>query len=82
MAEPMDGLKPNDIARCLNALALMNMQDIGSADTISDIVNDYFIIRPIGNDQSNSDLCEFVEDFATSCMLIIFLLTNTYDFWS
>ena len=32
MAAPMDGPKPNDIARCLNALALMNMQDIASAD--------------------------------------------------
>ena len=60
MAPPMDGLKPND--RCLNALALMNMQEYASADIISDLVNDYFIIRPIGNDESNSDLCEFVED--------------------
>ena len=67
----MDGPKPNDIARCLNALALMNMQDISSADIISDLVNDYFIIRPIGNDERNSDLYEFVEDFATSCVLII-----------
>ena len=54
----MDGPKPNDIARCLNALALMNMQDIASADNISDLVNDYFITRPIGNDESDSDLCE------------------------
>ena len=45
MAAPMDGPKPNDIARCLNALALMNMQDIASADIISDLVNDYFITR-------------------------------------
>ena len=51
----MDGPQPNDIARCLNALVLMNMQDIASADIISDLVNDYFIIRPIGNDESNSD---------------------------
>ena len=71
MAALMDGPKPNDIARCLNALALMNMQDIASADIISDLVNDYFIIQPIGNDESNSDLSEFVEDFATSCVLII-----------
>ena len=28
MAASMDGPKPNDIARCLNALTLMNMQDI------------------------------------------------------
>ena len=67
----MDGPKPNDIARCLNALALMNMKHIASADIISDLVNDYFIIRPIGNDDNNSDLCEFVEVFATSCVLII-----------
>ena len=58
----MDGPKPNDIARCLNALALMNMQDIASADTISDLVNDYFITRPIGNDESDSDLCESSDD--------------------
>ena len=51
----MDGPKPNNIARCLNALALMNMQDIASADTISDLVNDYFITRPIGNDENDSD---------------------------
>ena len=56
MAVLMNGPKPNDIARCLNALALMNMRDIASADIISDLVNDYFIIRPIGNDESNSDL--------------------------
>ena len=55
MAALMDGPKPTDIARCLNALALMNMQDIASADIISDLVNDYFIIRPIGNNESNSD---------------------------
>ena len=66
----MDGPKPYGIARCLNALALMNMQDLASADIISDLVNDYFIIRPIGNNESNSDLCEFVEDVATSCVLI------------
>ena len=71
MAAVMDGPKPNDIARCLNALSLMNMQDIASANIISDLMNDYFIIRPIGNDESNSDLCEFMEDFATSCVLII-----------
>ena len=71
MAAPMDGPKPSDIACCLNALALMNMQDIASADIISDLVNEYFIIRSIGNDENNSDLCEFVEDVATSCMLII-----------
>ena len=55
MAAPMDGPKPNDIARCLNALALMNMQDIESADIIGDLVIDYFITRPIGNDESESD---------------------------
>ena len=38
----MDGPMPNDIARCLNALALMNIQDIASADINSDFVNDYF----------------------------------------
>ena len=60
MAAPMDGPKPNDIARCLNALALMNMQDIASADIISDLVNDYFITQPIGNDESDSDLSGLV----------------------
>ena len=36
MAAPMDGPMPNDIARCVNALALMNVQDIASADINSD----------------------------------------------
>ena len=54
----MDGPKPNDIARSLNALALMNMQDIANADIISDLVNDYFITRPIGKDDNYSDLSE------------------------
>ena len=54
----MDGPKPNDIARSLNALALMNMQDIASADINSDLVNDYFITWPIANDESDSDLSE------------------------
>ena len=58
----MDGLKPNDIARCLNALALMNMQDIASADIISDLVNDDFITRLIGNDESVFDLYESSDD--------------------
>ena len=56
-AAPMDRPKPNDIT-LLNTLALMNMQDIASADIISDLVNDYFITRPIGNNESDSDLCE------------------------
>ena len=55
MAAPMDGPKPNHIGRCLNALALMNMQDIASTDINSDIVNDYFITRPIGSDEGDSD---------------------------
>ena len=58
----MDGLKPNDITRCLNALALMNIQDIASADIINELVNDYFITRSVGNDESNSDLSELSTD--------------------
>ena len=54
----MDGPKPNDIVRCVNTLALMNMQDIASADISSNLINDYFITRPIGNDESNYDLLE------------------------
>ena len=50
----VDGPKPNIIMRCLNALALMNMQDIASADINSDLVNDYFITRPIGLTTWNS----------------------------
>ena len=56
----MDGPKPNDITR-LNALALMNIQDIASAH-INELVNDYFITRPVGNDESNSDLSELSTD--------------------
>ena len=62
MTAPTDGPKPNNIAHCLNALALMNMQNIASADIISDLVNDYFITRPIGNDsdmsESSNDECD------------------------
>ena len=43
LEKPMDTLKSNDITRCLNTLALMNMQDIASADINRDLVNDYFI---------------------------------------
>ena len=58
----MDGPKPNDIARCLNTLALMNMQDIVRADIISDLVNDFFITQPIGNNDSDFDLSESSDD--------------------
>ena len=72
--------KPNDIARCLSTLALMNMQDIASADTNNDFVDDYFITRPMDNDERDSDLSQtqltmtyslFVKELATSCVLII-----------
>ena len=56
MAAPMDGPKPNDISHCQNALVLMNMHHIASADINNDLVNNYFVIRPIGNDESDSDL--------------------------
>ena len=49
---------PNNIACCLNALALMNMQNIASTDINSDLVNDYFITRLISNNESDSDLSE------------------------
>ena len=58
----MEGLKPDDIVRCLNALALMNMQDISSVDIISDLVNDCFIIRPNGKHNSDCDLTELSDD--------------------
>ena len=50
MATPMDRPKSNDVARCLNALALMNMQHIASSDILNELVSDYFVTRPIGND--------------------------------
>ena len=62
IAAPMDGPKPNDIARCLNALVLMNMQDLASAGINSDLVNDYFTTLPIGNDNNDSDLSEWSDD--------------------
>ena len=40
----------------------MNMQDIASANIISKLVNDYFITRPISNDDSDSDLSESSDD--------------------
>ena len=54
MAAPMEGPKPNDIARCLTHI----IQDIASVDINSDLVNDYFITRPIGSDEMDSDLSE------------------------
>ena len=62
MAAPMEGLKPHDITRCLKALASMNVQDITSADIISDLVNENFITRPTGNDDSGSDLSKSSDD--------------------
>ena len=62
MAAPMDGPKPNDIARCMKALALMTIQYVASADIISDLVNYYFITRPIDNDDIDSDLCASSDD--------------------
>ena len=76
MAVLMNGPKPNNIARCLNALALMNMRDIASADIISDLVNDYFIIRPIGNDESNSDLWKTLLPLA--CWLLMYISANKH----
>ena len=70
MAAPMDGPKPNDIALCLNAFALMNMQDFARADINSDIVNDYFITRPICNDESDSDLSE-LNTFSWKSLLLL-----------
>ena len=70
MATPMDRPKPNDTACCLNTLALMNMQEIASADIISDLVNDYFIRRPIDNDESDSDLSKLTTYSWKSLLLL------------
>ena len=66
----MDGPRLNDIARCLNALALVNMQDIASADINCDLMNAYFITRPIGNDESDSDLSELTTYSWKSLLLL------------
>lgn len=61
----MDGpktAKSNDLARCFNALALVNMQYIASGDILNELVNDYFVTHPIGNDDSDSDLSDSSED--------------------
>ena len=53
-----DASKPDDVARCLNSLTLLNMRNIASDDVLSELVNDYFVTRPITNDDDDSDLSE------------------------
>jgi len=53
-----DASKPDDVARCLNSLTLLNMRNIASGDVLSELVNDYFVTRPITNDDDDSDLSE------------------------
>ena len=42
-----------DVAGCLNALTSLDMRNIASEDVLTDLVNDYFVTRPISN--SNDD---------------------------
>ena len=53
-----DASKPDDVARCLNSLTLLNMRNIASDDVLSELVNDYFVTPPITNDDDDSDLSE------------------------
>ena len=57
-----DASKPDDVARCLNSLTLLNMRNIASDDVLSELVNDYFVTRPITNDDSDLSETELTEE--------------------
>ena len=53
----VDESNSDDVARCLNSLTL-NMRNIASKDVLCELVNDYFITRPIASGEDDSDLSE------------------------
>ena len=44
----------DEVARCLNSLTLLNMRNIASEDVLNELMNDYFVTRPIGDDSDSS----------------------------
>ena len=62
MAASIAGSNSDGVARCVNSLTLMNMQNIASGDFLCEFVSDYFETRPIGNSDNDSDLTESGRD--------------------
>ena len=56
-----DESNPDDVARCLNSLMLLNMHNIASKDVLSELVNDYFVTRPIVRLRPSSETGDEVE---------------------
>ena len=44
-----------DVADCLNALSSVGMRGIASEDVLADLVNDYFVRRPISNEDDDRE---------------------------
>ena len=44
-----------DVADCLNALSSVGMRSIASEDVLADLVNDYFVRRPISNEDDDRE---------------------------
>ena len=56
VSDSMAGSNSDDVARYLNALTLMNMQDIAGEDIFSELVSVYFGTHPIGNSDDDTDV--------------------------
>ena len=54
MAAPTGDATSDEVARCLNSLTLLNMRNIASEDVLNELMNDYFVTRPIGDDSDSS----------------------------
>ena len=54
MAAPTGDATADEVARCLNSLTLLNMRNIASEDVLNELMNDYFVTRPIGDDSDSS----------------------------
>ena len=44
----------DEVARCLNALTLLNIRNIASEDILNELMNDYFVTCLIGDDSDSS----------------------------
>ena len=54
MAASTGDATANEVARCLNALTLLNMRNIASKDVLNELMNDYFVTCVIGDDSDSS----------------------------
>ena len=55
MAAPTGDATSDEVARCLNSLTLLNMRNIASEDVLNELMNDYFVTHPIGDDSDSND---------------------------